>query len=302
MSSSALSIVPPPEPPAEDAVADQIRRPARALIGWMRPGDAHWFLQSSVSGPTAEPLIQTAQRARQAVATRPAGIDQDQLIASAPTELADHIRALHASPASGPLRAEGWYVELVDLTRVCAFQPVVYSDQARERVEQIDENSLASIAAVTLPLTQSDPLPIQYDHIRQTWIIISANPNLRIIGNVGPIPVSAGGTALGFGVVAWPSFMQVGRYRGRHYLRDGYHRALGLLSRGITLVPAFVRDITAFEELVSDPRMMLPQDSYRGLRPPILPDYLDDEVSAAIMAPATRKMIIIQALELTPAA
>jgi TnpA family transposase len=45
------------------------------------------------------------------------------------------------------------------------------------------------------------------------------------------------------------------------------HRAFGLLSRGITVVPAFARDITAFEELVPDPQMMLPQDSYRGSRP-----------------------------------
>ena len=62
--------------------------------------------------------------------------------------------------------------------------------------------------------------------------------------------------------------MQVGRYRGRHFLRDGYHRAFGLLSRGITIVPAFVRDITVFEELMPDPRVQLPQDSYLGLQPP----------------------------------
>jgi hypothetical protein len=55
--------------------------------------------------------------------------------------------------------------------------------------------------------------------------------------------------------------MQVGRYKGRHFLRDGY-RAFGLLSRGVTVVPAFVRDVTAFEELMKDPRTMLPQDSY----------------------------------------
>jgi hypothetical protein len=94
--------------------------------------------------------------------------------------------------------------------------------------------------------------------------------------------------------------MQVGRYRGRHFLRDGYHRAFGLLSRGINVVPAFVRDITAFEELVPDPRTMLPQDSYRGARPPVLPDYLDETVSAAVQVPAAHKMVIIQALELTP--
>src|SRR5437016_1945530 len=84
------------------------------------------------------------------------------------------------------------------------------------------------------------------------------------------------------------------------YLRDSYHRAFGLLSLGITHVPAFVRDITTFEELVADPRTMLPQDSYQGQRPPVLTDYLDETVSAAGQLPVVHKMIIIQALELTP--
>jgi hypothetical protein len=240
-----------------------------------------------------------AKRARNATAARPAEIDQDNLITSLPAELQEHVRALRASPPAAPMWAEGWQVALVDLRRVCAFQPVVFSDQAIDRVA-VDGDDLASIAAVTVPLTQGDPVPVHYDPIKQAWTAISANQNLRVLGNLGPMPVSPGGTALGFVVVCWPSFMQVGCYRGRHFLRDGYHRAFGLLSREISVVPAFVRDITAFEELLPDPRTMLPQDSYRGQRPPVLPDYLDETVSAAVQVPAQHKMVIIQALELTP--
>ena len=168
------------------------------------------------------------------------------------------------------------------------------------RVQAVAKDDLASIAALTLPLTQGDEVPVQYDPIHQAWTVSSANPNLRIAANVGPLPVSPCGLALGFAVVAGPSFMQVGRYNGRHFLRDGYHRAFGLLSKGITTVPAFVRDVSRFEELVADPRTMLPQDSYQGQRPPVLTDYLDDAVSAAVQLPAAHKMIIIQGLELTP--
>ena len=197
--------------------------------------------------------------------------------------------------------AEGWQVALVDLTKVAAFQPAVLTDQAVSRVEAVDPADLASIAAVTLPLAQSTTLPVQFDPIRQAWTVISADLNLRVAAPAGPAAANPGGMTLGFTITADPSFMQVGRYRGRHFLRDGYHRAFGLLSRGITVVPAFARDITAFEELVPDPRMMLPQDSYRGSRPPVLPDYLDDTVSAAVQVPAVHKMIVISALELTPA-
>jgi hypothetical protein len=228
----------------------------------MRPGQAHGLLQRTMTGPAQ--AADAVQRAHQAVAARPVGLEQDALITSVPAELAEHVQALEASQAAKPMYDEDWKVALVDLTQVCAFQAAVVTDQALTRVQAADEDDIASIAAITLPLTQGDQLPVQYDPIHQAWTVTSANLNLRIAANVGPLSVSSGGSAMGFAVVAGPSFMQVSRHNGRHYLRDGYHRAFGLLSRGITIVPAFVRDITTFEELVADPRMMLPQDSYQG--------------------------------------
>jgi hypothetical protein len=292
MTSSALDVVPPQTPPAPQEV-----RPNRALTGWMKPDQAYGLLQQKME-PTA--AAEAVERARQAVTTRSAGIPQAAIITNVPAELAGHVGALESSPAAKPLHDEGWKVALVDLSKVCAFQPSVESSKSLDRVQAIDKDDLASIAAMTLPLGQGDNLPIQYDPIRMAWTVSSANPNLRIVGNVGPLPVSPVGTALGFALVAAPSFMQVGCYQGRHYLRDGYHRAFGLLSRGITVVPAFVRNISVFEELVPDPRTMLPQDGYLGERPPVLADYLDDSVSATVQLPAVRKMVIIQALELTP--
>ena len=197
-----------------------------------------------------------------------------------------------------PMFAEGWTVALVDLVRVCAFQPTVLTDQALARVQAADKDDLVSLAALTLPLTHGEQAQVQYDGIHKAWTVSSANPNLRVASQVGPLPVSPVGSALGFAITVGPSFMQVGRYNGRHFLRDGYHRAFGLLNRGITIVPAFVRDITRFEELLPDPRLMLPQDSYQGMRPPVLPDYLDDTVSVSVQLPVPRPLIVIQALEL----
>jgi len=295
MTTSALAVVPPQAAPPQ---APQVVRPGRALIGWMKPDQAHGFLQRVMDPARAADAV---ERALQAVAARPAGAEQDALVStSVSAELAAHVSALDASPAAKPMHDEGWKVAVVDLTKVCAFQPAVVSDQALARVQAAGKDDLATIAAITLPLTQGDEVPVQYDPIQKVWTVTSANLNLRIVAQVGPLPVSPVGIALGFAVVAGPSFMQVGRYRGRHFLRDGYHRAFGLLSRGITIVPAFVRDITVFEELVPDPRTMLPQDSYQGQRPPVLTDFLDDTVSAAVQLPVVRKMVIVQALELTP--
>jgi hypothetical protein len=103
---------------------------------------------------------------------------------------------------------------------------------------------------------------------------------------------------MGFSVAIATSFVQVARFQGLFLLRDGYHRAFGLLRRGISVVPAFVLDF-GLQEL-GLPSGMLPQGAYLGDRPPILPDYLDDSVSADVMLPATQKMIVVHGMELTP--
>jgi hypothetical protein len=45
---------------------------------------------------------------------------------------------------------------------------------------------------------------------------------------------------------------------------------------------------------------MLPQSAWLGQRPPLLRDYHDDLVAESVRWPAQRKMVIIQALELSP--
>jgi len=301
MSASNAAISPVPEPPNEPPTSAQVERAARALIGWMKPDDAERVLLSNRGDVTPEKEHREAVRiARDAVAARSEGVDQTDLVTPRPMQLDAHIEALKGNPAAAAMLAEGWDVALVDLRRVCGFQPVVFSDQAVERVRGIDADDLAAIAGVALPVSSNVELPIQFDQVRQAWMVSSANPNLRIAGPAGPIQTPQQVPVLGFGVTVSASFVQVVRYRNRYFLRDGYHRAYGFLSRGIAVVPAFVREMTAFEEMVPDPRLMLPQDSYRGPRPPVLVDYVDDTVSAAVRVPAAHKMVVVQALELQP--
>jgi hypothetical protein len=106
-----------------------------------------------------------------------------------------------------------------------------------------------------------------------------------------------GAHIFGFGVAIHPSFMQVASYNGRFLLRDGYHRAYGLLARQITHAPVFVRDFERFEDLRL-PQGLLPQDAYLGSRPALLTDYFNNDVSADASVLVTQKIVVIQALEL----
>jgi hypothetical protein len=285
--------------PAEPTGPGQLHRKARALIGWMTAAEAKLLLAGRRTDRVDQPEFDsTFQRTVQAVQTRPPGIDQTDLITDLPSNLSDHVEQLRKSPPSAAFFEEGWQVKIVDLTRVCALQPCVFTEDADARVSNVDSTDLTAIAAMTLPMPAATPLAAQFDQTKNAWMFSSPNPNLRLIGNAR-LEMQPGVTVFGFAVGVSPSFLQVAYHKGRHILRDGYHRAYGLLKRGVNPVPAFVREFATFEELRLPPGM-LPQDAYLGDRPPLLLDYLDDEVSVDVVAPATQKMIIVQGLELTP--
>src|SRR5205807_2590993 len=160
--------------------------------------------------------------------------------------------------------------------------------------------SWESIARVTLPISAPQSLPVQFDPARKCFHMVSRNQNLQALQPfVGPVTTPQGViSVIGFVVGAPTSFLVVAEFDGRYYLRDGYHRAYGLLNTGISTVPALVRHIDTIEELV--PQGMLPQAAYRGSRPPFIGDYLDDVVAATALLPAQQKLVAIQARELSP--
>lgn len=273
----------------------QLQRPARALIGWMSPDEAAQWVAGQ--GNVVEPQHRnTVSAARAAVAVRIAGCDQVGVITPAPSALSAHREALRNNPASAIYFQEGWDLAIADLSRVAAIQRHVLTDDATERVAAIDPTDINSIAAVTLPLGERKTMAAVFNDQKQAWVFSSANPNLRIVGQV-QAEVQPGMHAFGFIVSISTSFMQVARYHERHLLRDGYHRAFGFLARGITHVPVFVRDYATFDEMKL-PFGFSPQDTYLSERPPLLVDYLNDDVSAASVVPLTQKVVMVQGVEI----
>jgi hypothetical protein len=288
--------------PAAPLVAEEVatfRRPGRALIGWMPPergaialaGGRHEAAQD-------QDLIERVEAARAAVAGREAGVNQDGIIDESDAALATIVERLRQQPDTGAFWEEGWTVAVADLTQVCSLQQSVASQQAEDRVRDVDPEDLASIATVTLPPPSTAAIPAQFDEQKKAWIITAPNPNLQITSAVnGP---SDNGPVFGFSVAILPSFLQVARHHGRFVLRDGYHRAFGLLARGITRAPAFIRDFGVGP--LGTAAGLFATDVYLGDRPPLLRDFLDDEVAADVDVPAVQKMIVVQGMELTPLA
>jgi hypothetical protein len=289
-----------PEPTPGDGPG--LRRSARLLLGWMPEAQGAMLLAGNFSGipaPLVPENLERARQAREAVAARQPGIDQEDLAFDPPSELDDHIARLRNSPAGAAMLQAGWRVAIVDLGRICAFQPLVHTDTTAERVEGVKADDLSSIANITLPTESAEPPQVGFDQGRQAFTVLSPNPNLKIVGNFrSPVPDAQGALGLGFLVRVMPSFVQVIQFQGRYLLHDGYHRAHGLLGRGISNAPVFLRTMNAIEEFALPG--MLPQGAYLGDRPPVLLDYHDEQVACQVRAPAVQRMIVIQGIELNP--
>jgi hypothetical protein len=237
-----------------------------------------------------------ARTAREAVASRPPGVDQRNIMQRPPGALARHLAEVQKHQLAAQLLAEGWEPALVDLARVCATQPYIYTDHAVERSMEARADDPVALAKVTLPLPGTASLRATFDPRRQAFVFSSSNTNLRVVDRFEQ-QIEPGVAGYGFVVRVTPSFLLVAAVNGRYILRDGYHRAYGLMKLGIRVVPALVRQFEAAEQLPV-PAGMLPQDVYLGDRAPQLCDYLDDTVAVEVELPATKKIVVVQGLEL----
>jgi hypothetical protein len=157
---------------------------------------------------------------------------------------------------------------------------------------------MLSLAKITLPIANTAPLTVQFDPLKNSWIVTANDFDTRVVGRFSsPVEVARGmpATAYGFCVARLPSFAQVVCYRGRYFLTDGYHRALALFQKRITHIPVLFRETAEAQELEVEERF--PDEVILGSRPPLFPDYLRDDVAAAVYHLAFQKNISIHAAE-----
>jgi hypothetical protein len=260
---------------------------ARLLAAWISDREARALLPGmDVAG------------IRAVLARRPAGVDQSDLIRPLPASMGEYVARLRDSPQAAECLAEGFVPALADLSRVCAFRPSVGVAGLHERAAGVRTGDIGSLAEFTLPLGPPADLTLQFDHDRLTFVTNPVSQPVHVVGGYsGPAENGPPGTlSVGFLIRAATSLVQVASVRGRYFLRDGYHRCLGLLRRGVRYVPALVCDDMPLADVV--PPGTLPFETVMGDRPPVLPDYWDDNLARSYRCAATRRIVVIRASEL----
>jgi hypothetical protein len=141
------------------------------------------------AGETDRPLTAVQEtwlaRGRMAVAARPPGIQQDELIRPLPPEMSGYRARMEKHPESQWYLSKGFTPALVDLRRTCVYQSKIYTEHSGQHVADVDVDDVTAMAEVTMPLGTPPVVAPKFDAERQTFVTDLANHNLRIIGAFG---------------------------------------------------------------------------------------------------------------------
>lgn len=280
-------------------------RPVQVLLPWLERIDAISALlgfRLPAEGEDVSIHVATYEAQRAALFARPAFEPAALDIAPLPASIAAQGEALLRTlrPAIEPRDAASRLsAGLVDLTRLLSFQKAVNLEHIAQRVAIASPDDWEALAQVCLPSAGvEEELNGTFDKDGRGVTITSLNPNLR----VGPlrtitVPDGSHSRLLGFTLMFGTPHLHVVEYKGRWFLKDGYHRAYGLLARGVTRVPAIVERARSFADVHGGATTLMSQEYLLGAHPPFLTDFHNSAVSATVTQQALRKVIRIRAEE-----
>jgi hypothetical protein len=161
-----------------------------------------------------------------------------------------------------------WSLGVVDLRRLIAFQRRIVSNPSQPTSHTVHVDDWPALVAVSFGASK----PPEYEIIRKpdanTIVLRSCNPNmsLRFFDDLSsPVSVHTGSP-----------FFEVAQYRGRWFLRDGYHRAYDLLRANIFRIPAVIVYAVTLEELGATQPWFFSEETLFSTTPPQVVDFLDD--------------------------
>jgi hypothetical protein len=278
------------EPPDQQISA--FLRPARALLGWLAPDQAHQLLTAASPGDTVSAEDALRARSTREFASCRTAVKQQNVVKAPPTGIGDYLAAFRQKAQN--FFDDGFKVCMVDLSQLYALQPTTFTDYWTHEVEALDRAETRSIAEITLPTELQAQVSFAGNPQQKIFTLSSPNLNLQVVA--AEIEQNPIGLGLKLQTACPNSVLQVAHYNDRYFCRDGHTRALQLLKRGITVVPAVIKEFSSYQEVAPGPNL-LPEAITLGSNPPTLADFLDERVSAEVRLPVTRKLIVVSVAE-----
>jgi hypothetical protein len=197
--------------------------------------------------------------------------------------------------ASGEFDGLAWQPAIVDLRKLIAFQRQIrFACDDDFRIEKTP--TWRHLFDLALPINRKQPhFAVSVTADRKSLTIRTQCPSLtvqfahEIDNGLGPVQLVAR---------AGSPYFEVASYRGRWFLRDGYHRSFLLLKQGICHVPAVVVCAETLTQLGAVGHKFFTEDVLFSERPPMVKDFLDEEMVACFAGPRQQKVMRVSIQEL----
>jgi hypothetical protein len=196
---------------------------------------------------------------------------------------------------SGEFDALNWRLAVVDLRKLIAFQRRVGFARG-DGFQTGPMNSWRNLLDVALPATHapaSHEFSAAPDGKSLTIRTLSPNLAIRFAWEAG-----SGLESVRLVAQVGSPYIEAASYRGRWFLRDGYHRAFLLLKQGIFHIPAVVVCAETLFELGAVGQWFFAEDVLFSALPPMLTDFLDDKMVVRFSRPRAEKLVQVSIQEL----
>jgi hypothetical protein len=117
----------------------------------------------------------------------------------------------------------------------------------------------------------------------------SANPDLRIT-----LTEQVAGDSLPLMLTGGSPIFEVAEFRGRWFLRDGYHRSFQMLRAGVAMGFAVIVHARTLEELGAVEPFFFCEETLFSARPPMVTDFLEERLVLTYKRPRMRKRITVR--------
>jgi hypothetical protein len=194
------------------------------------------------------------------------------------------------------LRAEmeglDWSLGVVDLRRLIAFQRrlVIDPEMVPRHVPQPqDWQALSELAFEGRRSLEHRACSRRIDADTAEMRLHSSNPDLRIA-----VAQPFTGENLPLRLTGGSPFFEVAEYRGRWFLRDGYHRAFHMLRAGLSVGFAVIVRARTMDELGAVDPWFFSEEILFSTQPPMVTDFLEDDLVLTYARPRLRKTITVR--------
>jgi hypothetical protein len=249
--------------------------------------------RDAAAGVDSVKLDERTKRARAQLAERDRYTGTTALLEQETKDIEDLLKAAaEREDLQGEYENLDWTLAVIDIRRLLAFQRRLVFGCALQAPILPDCNDWPRLISLAIGSQRSTEHVVIHDRSEDDQLNIrlhSSNPDLRLQLH----STTGQGDLLPLSLYGGSPFFEAAEFRGRWFLRDGYHRAYHLLKAGVYRMPAVVIYTRSIEELGATAPWFFNEEQLFSDRPPQVPDFLDDNMILHYERTALRKVIRI---------